>query len=121
MKETENKRQKGSSYERRAADYLVGQGYEIIEMNYRCKFGEIDIIARNGEYLVFVEVKYRYSAAGGLPEEAVDWKKQRRISRVASYYCMKHGISEAMPCRFDVAAFLKDEVHLIRNAFSYRP
>lgn len=120
MKEAENKRQKGSSYERRAADYLVEQGYKILEMNYRCRSGEIDIIARDREYLVFIEVKYRYSAAGGLPEEAVDWKKQKRISRVASYYCMKHGISEAMPCRFDVVAFLKDEIHLIQNAFSYQ-
>ena len=121
MRETENKRRKGGSYEGRAAKYLMGQGYEVLEMNYRCKLGEIDIIARDGEYLVFIEVKYRYSQAAGLPEEAVDWRKQKRISRVALYYCMEHGISEAMPCRFDVAAFLRDEIHLIRNAFSYQP
>lgn len=117
----ENKRQKGSSYEKLAAEYLLKQGYEILEMNYRCKQGEIDIVARDGAYLVFAEVKYRRSASKGLPEEAVDRKKQRIISRVAAYYCMKHGIGEAAPCRFDVVAFLEDEIHLIQNAFDYQP
>lgn len=116
----ENRRQKGSSYERLAAEYLLEQGYEILEMNYRCKLGELDIVARDGAYLVFAEVKYRKNASKGLPEEAVNVKKQQIISRVAAYYCMKHGIGETIPCRFDVVAFLGDGIHLIKNAFEYQ-
>ena len=54
-----NKRQLGTVYEQKAAAYLQQQGYEILECNFRCRIGEIDIIAREGEYLCFVEVKYR--------------------------------------------------------------
>lgn len=115
-----NRRREGTQYEQRAAGYLREQGYHIREMNYRCRMGEIDIVAEEGDYLVFVEVKYRSGCVGGMPEEAVNWSKQKTISRVALYYCMTHGYAEDTPCRFDVVAFLQDEVHLIRNAFEYQ-
>lgn len=78
-----NKRKTGQEQEAKAACFLKTQGYQILERNYRCKKGEIDLIAREGQYLVFVEVKYRSTNESGLPEEAVDLRKQRQISRVA--------------------------------------
>lgn len=114
-----NHRATGTYYEEKAAEYLKEQGYEILTMNYHCRMGEIDIIAREGEYLVFVEVKYRRSSAGGNPEEAVNDKKQHTISKVASYYLMRErGVTDVC-CRFDVVAILGKEIRLIRNAFEY--
>ncbi len=115
-----NKRAVGTVYEKAAGAYLEKQGYRILEYNFRCRSGEIDIIARDGEYLVFVEVKYRKDAGSGNPLEAVDARKQRTISRTALYYCMKHGYGETTPCRFDVAAVLGEEITLIKNAFLYQ-
>ena len=105
-----NRRQTGTAYERRAGKYLKEQGYELIGYNFRCRQGEIDIIARDGRYLVFVEVKYRRDGQTGDPLEAVDWAKQR------------HGYGETTPCRFDVAAVLgtDGEVRLVRNAFEFQ-
>ena len=77
------------------------------------------IVAKDGEYLVFVEVKYRSSGRSGSPLEAVDSRKQRIISKVASYYCLTHGYGEASPCRFDVVAIKGEEYTLIKNAFEY--
>ncbi len=114
-----NKREIGTAYEKQAGEYLTRQGYEILAYNFRCRYGEIDIIARDGEYLVFVEVKYRRTAKNGSPLEAVTAKKQYIISRVASYYCLTHGCQESTPCRFDVVAILGDEISLIQNAFAY--
>lgn len=119
MDRAENRRKTGSNYEKRAAEYLSSLGYEILEMNYRCRSGEIDIVALDGNYLVFVEVKYRTDTYAGFPEEAVTAKKQRTISRVAAYYCLSHGLTDRS-CRFDVVAFLGEEVRLIRNAFDYQ-
>lgn len=117
--DNQNRRKTGGDYEKRAAEYLRKLGYEIVEMNYRCRSGEVDIVAKDREYLVFIEVKYRHSARAGLPEEAVDAKKRLKISQTAAYYCFSHGCGD-VPCRFDVVAFLGEEVHLIRNAFDYR-
>ena len=114
-----NKRALGTSYEKCAGAYLEQQGYEVLEYNFRCRQGEIDIIAKDGEYLVFVEVKYRKNAAMGSPYEAVDHKKQRIISRTASYYCLTHGYGETTPCRFDVVAVLGEEIQVLKNAFDY--
>ena len=114
-----NKRAVGTTYEKLAGNYLTGEGYEILEYNFRCRMGEIDIVAKDGEYLVFVEVKYRSSGRTGSPLEAVDTRKQRIISKVASYYCLTHGCGEGQPCRFDVVAIKGEEYTLIKNAFEY--
>lgn len=114
-----NKRAVGAAYEKQAGSYLERQGYQILEYNFRCRSGEIDIIAKDGEYLVFVEVKYRRDAGSGSPLEAVDHKKQKIISRTASYYCLTHGYGETTPCRFDVVAILGEEIRVIANAFEY--
>lgn len=114
-----NKRAVGTAYEKQAGEYLRAQGYEILEYNFRCRSGEIDIIAKDGAYLVFVEVKYRRNTTSGDPLEAVDGRKQRIISRAASYYCLTHGYGETTPCRFDVVAVLGEEIRVIANAFEY--
>ena len=82
----ENKRKTGEEYERRAGAYLAENGYEILEYNFRCRTSEIDIIARDGEYIVFCEVKYRSGTGSGRPEEAVDFRKQKAISKCAHRY-----------------------------------
>ena len=117
----ENKRKLGGKYEALAAEYLSGQGYTVLEKNYRCRIGEIDLIARDGEYLVFVEVKYRKDTSCGMPEEAVDTRKQRVISRVADYYCMRQACYDSICCRFDVVVILGTRIQLIQNAFEYHP
>ena len=116
----ENRRQTGSFYERKAGEYLEKQGYKILEYNYRCRAGEIDIVARDGEYLVFCEVKYRKDDKKGTPLEAVTLQKQRTISRCAMFYIMERGV-DGKACRFDVAGITGSEkkIELIRNAFSY--
>ena len=114
-----NKRVVGTEYEKLAGEYLELQGYEILEYNFRCHKGEIDIVAKEGEYLVFVEVKYRKNQRMGTPLEAVNIRKQRKISRTASYYCFKHRYGENMLCRFDVIGVQGSEIILIKNAFEY--
>lgn len=114
-----NKREVGTVYEKQAGAYLEKQGYQILEYNFRCRRGEIDIIAKDGAYLVFVEVKYRRNTESGNPLEAVDHRKQKIISRAASYYCLTHGYGETAPCRFDVVAVLGEEIRVIENAFDY--
>lgn len=111
-----NKRATGSRYEQLAGKYLEEHGYEIIQYNYRCRSGEIDIIAKDGEYLVFCEVKYRKSISKGYPAEAVDVRKQQVIAKCAMYYMMVNHLAD-VPCRFDVIAILGDETTLIKNAF----
>jgi putative endonuclease len=114
----ENRRKIGTNYERLAGKYLEAHGYQIIEYNFKCNAGEIDIIAKDQEYLVFCEVKYRKTAKAGYPMEAVSLAKQRRISKCAQYYVYKNQWHE-MPCRFDVVGILGTEVQLLKNAFDF--
>ncbi len=107
----------GLTKETEAANYLSEQGYQVLTRNYRCKLGEIDIIARESGYLVFIEVKYRTSVEMGLPEEAITILKQRRITNTAKYYLHVNRLSENTPCRFDVVVILKKEIRLIKHAF----
>ena len=112
-----NKRSLGKAWEEQAAEFLKREGCEILERNFRGRRGEIDLIVRDGRYLVFVEVKYRKNADSGFPEEAVDYRKQRIISRVAQEYLLKRRLYESTPCRFDVVAICGDRVRHIKNAF----
>ena len=112
-----NKRETGTKYEQKAAEYLEACGYRILEANYRCRAGEIDLIAVEDGYLVFVEVKYRGSMYKGSGLDAVNRRKQRKILQAAQWYVMEQGISTEMPQRFDVLAFLEEEITLIQDAF----
>ncbi len=111
----------GERGEEAAARYLSGKGLRILERGYRARFGEIDLIAREGEELVFVEVKTRRSLRCGDPLEAVTEAKRRRILRAASLYLQSTGAWDS-PCRFDLVAVRfgpggAQEVEHVRAAF----
>lgn len=93
----------GKTGERLAAEHLSARGYRILERNFRCTYGEIDLIAEHEQDLVFVEVKTRRGIAYGLPEEAVTLRKQRKIVQVATYYLDVHSCPERS-WRIDVVA-----------------
>lgn len=112
-----NKRQTGACYERKAAEFLQKKGYEILEMNFRSKAGEIDIVAKDGQYVVFCEVKYRSGSSAGSPLDAVDLRKQKVIFRSAGLYLAVHGLTN-VPCRFDVIGITNREILHIKNAFT---
>lgn len=116
-----NKRRLGAEYENIAAGYLTGQGYQIVEQNYRNHFGEIDLIAKDRDgTLVYCEIKYRSGDASGDPLEAVDHRKQRRISRTAEYHYAYYGHEAGLPCRFDVIGIYADgSIRHIKNAFEF--
>lgn len=108
-------KQIGDLGEEIARDYLVEQGYEIVSCNYRSRFGEIDIIASNSEYLVFVEVKMRKNAYKGNPAEYVTSSKQRKIILTAMHYLSLYE-NNKQP-RFDVIEILMKRINHIPNAF----
>ncbi len=116
MKEEENKRSKGKRYEMLAAGYLKGKGVKILEQNYHDRTGEIDLIGRDGDYLVFIEVKYRKNTRQGDPAEAVTAIKQYHIRQTAQYYLYSRRYGD-IPCRFDVVSILGDEICWIKDAF----
>ncbi len=113
-----NKRNIGASYEGVARDFLTDKGYEILCMNYRCKYGEIDIIARDNDgYVVFVEVKYRSGAKYGMPYEAVTKSKQKTIFMCSEKYLQDNKLSAYGKYRFDVISIKGNEIQHIKNAF----
>lgn len=117
-----NKREIGAEKEAFVCKWLEKNGYRIVERNFRCRTGEIDIVAREGGYLVFIEVKYRKGDAAGAPEEAVDWKKQRIISQVALFYLNRYGYGTDVAVRFDVVAVSGEQelqCSLYQNAFEF--
>ena len=114
----------GGNGEDLAAAFLQDQGFAILTRNYRKRFGEIDIVAEEGDTLVFVEVKTRSSAAFGSPFEAVDARKQRRMARAALDYLSSRKL-HGRPARFDVVAVLlqspeRPRIEHVRNAFDLR-
>jgi putative endonuclease len=108
---------RGAAAEDTAAAYLVAQGMKLLERNYRCRFGEIDLIVQDGRTLVFVEVRQRSSAAFGGAAESITPAKQRKLLRAARHYMAQH--RDFPDCRFD--AVLLDgraqTVDWLRNAF----
>lgn len=88
-----------------AVNLLLNKGYKILQKNFRSRFGEIDIIAMDGDYLVFVEVKTRWNINFGLPEEAVTQSKIWKITRTAEFYMLKHP-NNAKKQRIDVVSLL---------------
>lgn len=122
-----NKRIVGGRYEAMAASHLEAQGLKILERNFRCRMGEIDLIALleqqtdagSEKTIVFTEVKYRRTAASGQPFEAVDHKKRKTICRVADYYRLTHGGLYGYSFRFDIISILGEELTWFQNAFPY--
>lgn len=112
----------GSEGERLAARYLRRQGFRILARRYRTALGEVDLIARDGNCVVFVEVKTRKSSGAGLPYEAVHHAKQEQLTRLALAFLKKHNLLE-FPARFDVVAIVwgedgqEPQITHYRNAF----
>ncbi len=102
-----------------ALEFLKKKGYKIRSRNYKTRLGEIDIVAEDGETLVFVEVKTRADDSFGLPFEAVDYRKREKLRKVALYY-LKNCCKRDLPSRFDVLSIHagdKNEIEHIIDAF----
>lgn len=122
----DKRRELGRQGEEAAASYLEEKGYRLLARNYRCRFGEIDLIALDGEVLVFVEVRCRTSDRYGLPEESIVRRKQARMRKIAGHYLKSSPAfpsASPPPVRFDVLALLLEggrtpfRVKHIKNAF----
>ncbi len=105
----------GKDGEEKACNYLKSKKYKILEKNYRCLYGEIDIIAKYNNTLVIIEVKYRKSAKFGKGYEAVNYTKQQKIIKTLQYYINEKNVK--MPVRFDVISIDDNEITHIENAF----
>lgn len=112
----------GDAGERRAARFLRRQGYQILARRYRTQLGEIDLVARDGACIVFVEVKTRRTAGAGQPHEAVDRAKQMQLTRLALAFLKRYRLLE-QPARFDVISIVwdsttgKPQIVHYKNAF----
>jgi putative endonuclease len=112
----------GNHGEYLAYNYLRELGYEILERNFKCKIGELDIIGRDGSYIVFIEVKTRFGNRYGTPSEAVTYSKQHKIHKTAEFYIMIKKLYNSN-FRFDVIEVTLDQnndnpnIRLIKNAF----
>lgn len=109
--------QQGNVAEKLALRFLEAQGLVLVKRNYRCRMGELDLVMRDGDYLVFVEVRSRHDSRYGTPAETVTRTKQRRLIRAAAHY-LQRSRAAALPCRFDVVAVnAGDDLDWIKNAF----
>ena len=106
----------GAKGEIQALKYLTENKYKILFTNYKNKIGEIDIIAKQKEYIVFIEVKKRETLAFGRPSEAVDKRKQQKIRLVAQMFLKQYKLFDS-DVRFDVIEIIGDELNHIENAF----
>jgi putative endonuclease len=110
----------GKAGEEAAVQYLCQQGYQILERNYRCRFGEIDLIARDGQTLAFIEVKTRRSQRFGPPAAAVTIEKQRHLIKASQVYLHQKRKADEI-CRFDVLTIEVNSqascIELIKDAF----
>lgn len=114
-----NRRKLGTEKETAACIFLESRGVSVLEQNYRCRQGEIDIIGQEGEYLVFFEVKYRRDEASGHPAEAVSRSKQRKICAVSDYYRYSRRYAQECAVRYDVIAITANQIIWYQNAFDY--
>lgn len=105
----------GTQGEQQALQYLLKQRYQLVKQNWRYKHLEVDLIMKDGAQLVFVEVKTRSSGSFGLPYEAVNWQKQRKLSQAATIYIRQHQYQGEI--RFDVVSIFanKDQRYDIRH------
>ena len=113
---TAARRSLGAAGEARAADWYARRGYAVLDRNWRCREGELDLVVRRGRMLVFVEVKTRRTDRFGVPAEAVTHDKQRRLRRLAHLYLDATG-RRAGALRFDVVSILGGQLEVIQAAF----
>ena len=106
----------GADAERRAAEFLTRRKIKVLETNYTCRGGELDLVCDDAGTLVFVEVRARRGRRYGAPEETVGAIKRARLIVAAQHYLVTRGIEERA-CRFDVVAIEGDEITYYKNAF----
>lgn len=109
----------GAQAEQLAAQFLRQQGLKLLQTNYRCRFGEIDLICQQNEVLVFVEVRLRSNAAFGGAAASIDTRKQAKLVRTAQHYLAK--LPRIPPCRFDAILMQSTDIHSIewvKNVFA---
>ena len=116
MMSTTSTTARGATAEALAAQILTERGYCIVERNFRCASGELDIVARDGEILCFVEVRSRADAQFGHPVETIDRRKQRQVARIAMHYIAQRNPSFERS-RFDVVAITGNEILVIQDAW----
>ena len=107
----------GDAAEKQACTHLQQAGLRLIEKNFHCRQGEIDLIMQEGEALVFIEVRYRRNNHFGNAAESVNARKQAKLISTAQYYLLKHPKLAHAPCRFDVVSITGHELEWIKNAF----
>lgn len=113
-----NRQQTGVRAEETACRYLCRKGLRLLTRNFRCRGGEIDLIMRDGDSLVFVEVRYRRHARYGSGAESVDRRKRERIILCAQLYLQRHPAEQRRPARFDVVSLDADNgIDWIPDAF----
>lgn len=111
-----NTRGEGVIGEQLVCEYIKGRGMRVLERNFACHGGEADIIARDGAYIVFIEVKSRNSDEYGFGAESISRTKRRRLAYTARYYLHMHRLNH-MDARFDVAVVTRGDVEYIKDAF----
>ncbi len=109
-------RAKGNKGEKKAVKFLRKKGYQILSTNFQCRLGEIDIIAKENDVIVFVEVKLRENFSFGTANEAISPQKISKLILTAKYWIAQEGVE--VPCRFDVISINNNEIEQIENAFT---
>jgi len=107
----------GAVAEDRAAEFLQSQGLRLLQRNFRCRLGEIDLIMQDGADLVFVEVRSRSNAGYGSALETIGPRKRQRVARAAALYLQRHPAAARTNCRFDVVAMDGARLQWVRGAF----
>jgi putative endonuclease len=111
------RRDLGRLAERKAGAYLKRQGLDLVEYNFLSRFGEIDIVLKEGEQWVFVEVRSRAKQSFMRPEESINQAKQRRLWLTGQAYLQRLPLGEQASARFDVVTILLGHINWIKNAF----
>jgi putative endonuclease len=115
------RRRKGGRFEQLALAWLQAQGLRLVQCNYHCKLGEIDLVMRDRELLVFVEVRFRGTNSQVSACETVDARKQQKLLRAARHFLLWNRQLAELPCRFDVLGISNAQGHTqyewVRNAF----
>ncbi|HAZ7574509.1 YraN family protein [Legionella sp. PATHC032] len=112
-------REKGKLAEQLALNYLKENGLELVIQNYRCRLGEIDLIMREGHYLVFIEVRSRSNRSFGGGIASITYEKKQKIIKTTSHYMIKYRIQDKFPIRFDVISIdgTSNKITWLKNAF----
>lgn len=116
-----DRRQRGQDGERRARLHLEQHGLRCLDAGWRCRLGELDLVMRDNDALIFVEVRARQTGSLVGAIESVDHRKQQRFVRAARAWLACHPVEAKLPARFDVIAVIDDEIRWLHNAFDVAP